>query len=838
MLLARPGKETRGYRSTGHPEGKAGGLARMSDVVVEADAQELFNLRFTGRFKPGFNGKRCAGELQRIFGLTAAKAAEMVAGERVLKRGLEKARVRQWVVVLARAGLEIRVEPVKQPVRDASSSMSPRDRRGDSGHSGNPPVLDEKYFDHAIPLPLQRERRSTAYSLGLLGVILLSLIAPIIYFSLLAAVAASLAMFFLYVPEIAASTRGVGGMLALSFPPVLLGILLVFLLKPLFSKYESARMLEITRRDAPGLFALIGVLAKRIGVPRPRQVFVNIDANAMVMPAGGLRSLARGELQLCVGLPLIAGMSGRQVAGVLAHEFGHFTQRLAMFCSYIVNSINAWLANRAYERDSLELWVQRKLNGSMPVAVAVLLWLAQGMIRVVRQVFAGLLKFNVRMTRYMSRQMEYDADRYESRIGGSETFRDASIELRAMAYACGKAHDINRDALEEGRLLEDFPAAALTLRQRFTDADRGFLEKDLQRERATHFDTHPPDADRIRHAEQRGDVPLMEIDFDSRQLLRDFEELCRKATRWEYKLYGLGNFESGITPNEILLQSSEQNDKAYEALTAYFSAALTGPMLGLARSGSTVLDALDWQETVTAIRRELPRMESAVETLRQVEERLKLMGLGKLMERHGVPIQRASFNLPSNDAEDDNVTGNCHRQARDVKTYLGSIEPLFRRRLDFAYEARGLGAELESAVACLQGMQGLEHILEDLETAAWRLEGILGYLDDDPDNGGLIKMRADLQAACYRNMQRLITSLQRVRDSSEENGKAISVAETIARWTRLETGKPLDDAVLEMRRCQQLAYSTRRYYSRLLGQLATTGAAAEIDAGISPLRLA
>jgi len=809
----------------------------MSDSATEANVQELFDLRFTGRFKPGFNEDRCGKELQRVFGLTAAKAAEMVAGERVLKRGLDKVKVRQWVVALARAGLEMRVEPAKQAIHNETSPVAQSDGRSDSGHRDNPVVLDEKYFENAIPLPMQRERSSTAYSLGLLGVILLSLIAPLIYFSLLAAVLASLTAFFLYTPELVASTRGIGRMLVLTFPPVLLGILLVFLVKPLFSKYESARMLEITRRDAPGMFALIGVLAKRIGVPRPQQVFVNIDANAMVMPTKGLRSLARGELQLCIGLPLLASMSGRQVTGVLAHEFGHFTQRSAMFCSYIVNSINAWLANRAYERDSLELWMQRRMNDSMPFVVAVLFWLAQGMIWIVRQVFTGLFQFNVRMTRYMSRQMEYDADRYESRIGGSETFRDTSVELRAMSYACGKAHNVNRDALEEGQLLDNFPAAALTLRQRFTDADREILEKDLLREQVTHFDTHPPDADRIRHAEQRGDVPLMEIDFDSRRLLRDFDGWCRKATRWEYKLYGLRDFESGITPNDVLLQSSEEIDKAYEALNVYFSAALTGPMMGLSRSSSTELIALDWQETVTAIRRELPRMESAVETLRQMEERLKFMDLGKLMERHEVPVQRSSFSLPSSSAEDDAVTGSCHQQVRDVKTYLGSIEPLYRRRLEFAHEAKGLAAELESIVTTLQGLQGLEHILEDLETTTWRLEATLGYLDDDSGNNGLMEMSASLQAACYQNMQRLVTSLQRVPDSSADGENAASVADTLARWTRLETDEPLDDAVLELRRCQKLAYSTRRYYSRLMGQLAATGAGAEIEASISPLRL-
>ncbi len=40
-------------------------------------------------------------------------------------------------------------------------------------------------------------------------------------------------------------------------------------------------------------------------------------------------SLWGNDLVLTIGLPLVAGLSAKEFAGILAHEFGHFTQGLA-----------------------------------------------------------------------------------------------------------------------------------------------------------------------------------------------------------------------------------------------------------------------------------------------------------------------------------------------------------------------------------------------------------------------------------------------------------------------------------------------------------------------------
>jgi hypothetical protein len=48
------------------------------------------------------------------------------------------------------------------------------------------------------------------------------------------------------------------------------------------------------------------------------------------------------DLVLTIGLPLVAGFNLREFAGVLAHEFGHFSQGVGMRISYVIRSISFW----------------------------------------------------------------------------------------------------------------------------------------------------------------------------------------------------------------------------------------------------------------------------------------------------------------------------------------------------------------------------------------------------------------------------------------------------------------------------------------------------------------
>src|SRR5207302_1283690 len=66
----------------------------------------------------------------------------------------------------------------------------------------------------------------------------------------------------------------------------------------------------------------------------------------------GWRSLFGNDIVLCLGLPLAAGMNLSQLAGVIAHEYGHFSQGTAMRAQYVIRRINLWFYRVVHERDA------------------------------------------------------------------------------------------------------------------------------------------------------------------------------------------------------------------------------------------------------------------------------------------------------------------------------------------------------------------------------------------------------------------------------------------------------------------------------------------------------
>src|SRR5688572_21255127 len=140
---------------------------------------------------------------------------------------------------------------------------------------------------------------------------------------------------------------------------LLAGLLLLFLIKPVFfrDKTKDESIITLRREDEPLLFAFVERLCKATGAPVPSRIEVDCDPNAAAGLGRGMLSLFGGDLVLRVGLPLAAGLTVRQFAGVVAHEFGHFNQSGGMSGSYLVRRLNGFFALVVFQRDRLDEWL-------------------------------------------------------------------------------------------------------------------------------------------------------------------------------------------------------------------------------------------------------------------------------------------------------------------------------------------------------------------------------------------------------------------------------------------------------------------------------------------------
>jgi len=107
-------------------------------------------------------------------------------------------------------------------------------------------------------------------------------------------------------------------------------MLFVFLLKFLFKKQKihDPFNIQIKEDQHPKLFNFIRQLCKDTKAPFPKKVFVNHECNAAVFYNTTILSLFWPvKKNLLIGLGLIDFMNLSEFKAIVAHEFGHFSQK-------------------------------------------------------------------------------------------------------------------------------------------------------------------------------------------------------------------------------------------------------------------------------------------------------------------------------------------------------------------------------------------------------------------------------------------------------------------------------------------------------------------------------
>jgi Zn-dependent protease with chaperone function len=379
-------------------------------------------------------------------------------------------------------------------------------------------------------------RPSLAYQLGLVVVAFVMLLLPAVYVGLVALAGWGLWYHVTNDYFILERTSGLWLGLPFYFGPIALGLSLVaFMVKPLFAEVPPAcPAVALDADQERALFASIERICRLVGAPVPRRVEVNCAVNAAAGFRRGAASFLGHDMTLTIGLPLAAGLSTKQFAGVLAHEFGHFSQRAGMRLTYVIRQVNRWLFRVVYERDRWDL----ELEGAARAAgfCSGLAWHAVRLgIWLTRRILWALLQAGHAVSCYMLRQMEYDADRCAAQVAGSDTFRETMLRIRELQQAGDAALAALRDSWRAQRLPDSLPHFIVGT---FPEIPADVREENGRRvaeSKTRVFDTHPCDSDRIRAAEgldAPGAIPSVE---PATQLFRDFASLSRRVTRISYE---------------------------------------------------------------------------------------------------------------------------------------------------------------------------------------------------------------------------------------------------------------------------------------------------------------
>jgi Zn-dependent protease with chaperone function len=219
---------------------------------------------------------------------------------------------------------------------------------------------------------------------------------------------------------------------------------IIFLIKFIFavSKDENSQRVEIHEQEQPRLFAFIRELTAATGTRFPKKIFLSPDTNAGVFYNSSFWSMFLPiRKNLDIGLGLVNSVNVSEFKAVMAHEFGHFSQRSMKLGSFTYN-VNRVIHNMLYDNrgytDFLHSW--GRIHGALSLLARVTAKIAQGIQWVLRRMYGFINK------RYMSlsREMEFHADAVAAGVAGGNNLVSAlsRIEIAGSCYntALGEAN--------------------------------------------------------------------------------------------------------------------------------------------------------------------------------------------------------------------------------------------------------------------------------------------------------------------------------------------------------------------------------------------------------------
>jgi Zn-dependent protease with chaperone function len=193
----------------------------------------------------------------------------------------------------------------------------------------------------------------------------------------------------------------------------------IFLVKFIFSvkKFDESGSMVITESEQPQLFAFIKQLTVDTQTPFPKKIVLSPEVNACVYYNDSFWSmLFPVKKNLQIGLGLVNTLTLSEFKAVMAHEFGHFSQRSMKLGSFVYN-VNKVIYNMLFDNKGFAEFLQGW--GSLHYAIAIFVNLTIYIIKGIQKILQAVYRFVNKRYMALSREMEFHADAVAASVSGS-----------------------------------------------------------------------------------------------------------------------------------------------------------------------------------------------------------------------------------------------------------------------------------------------------------------------------------------------------------------------------------------------------------------------------------
>ena len=271
------------------------------------------------------------------------------------------------------------------------------------------------------------------------GKALFAIIAFIIVYVLLFLMALALAAACIYlgIAVVAGLGHWLGILIGLGFMG--LGVMVcIFLVKFIFDKTKEdvTDSIQVTAADQPALIEFIYSIAKETGTAKPKKIFISPDVNASVFYNSSFWSMFLPvKKNLKIGLGLVNAINISEFKAVVAHEFGHFSQRSMKVGSFVYN-VNRIIFNMLYKNSGYVSTLQAFAN--VHAVFNIFAHITAKIVQAIQWILRKM--YSLVNLRYMglSRQMEFHADLVSATVSGSNNII-SSLKRIEVADSCFQA---------------------------------------------------------------------------------------------------------------------------------------------------------------------------------------------------------------------------------------------------------------------------------------------------------------------------------------------------------------------------------------------------------------
>ncbi|MCC6411593.1 MAG: M48 family metalloprotease [Saprospiraceae bacterium] len=224
----------------------------------------------------------------------------------------------------------------------------------------------------------------------------------------------------------------------------------VFVIKFIFKKHEVDRadLLEVSREQEPELFQFIQEIVDEVKTDFPKKVYLSSDVNASVFYDSSFWSMflpIRKNLQ--IGMGLVNSVTEQEFKAILAHEFGHFSQRSMKVGSFVYN-VNQVIFNMLNDNESMDTMMAKwaSVSGYFSIFVALAVRIIQGIQWILRKMYDFVnLSYMA-----LSREMEFHADEVAANVAGSRPLKESLLRINLASRAYHSVIDFYNNQVANG----------------------------------------------------------------------------------------------------------------------------------------------------------------------------------------------------------------------------------------------------------------------------------------------------------------------------------------------------------------------------------------------------